>query len=733
MAFTIGLRRAVAALVLATVAPLGIAAAWSIQRVWRRQLANVDRQNISTVRAISTAVDQEVENTTAALDVIGELHALDAPDTPAFESLATRLIPYQQNWASILLADADGRIVDGVPDRLDGNARAGGVHWARAAARENRAIVSDLFELPGGPEHFVIIAVPVVRQGRVARVLAARVRTHGFSALLRQQQPLPTNGAVALIDGQHRVVARSKEEESYVGTVATQSFIDVSRQTSEGAWHAVSREGTENYAAFSRSARTGLTVGLGLPADEVDAPIRRILWLLVGSWVLVLGAGAGLGLLLGNVIVRALTGASRASMALARGEPVLPPSSRIVEIAALAEGLRSAAATLEERNRERDEASRLKDEFLMTVSHELRTPLTAICGWARMLSTGQIRDAQRPRAIEAIARNATALHQLVNDLLDVSRVVSGKLLLDTQPLVLADVVGAAVDAIRLAVDAKGIQLASSVELAGATVVGDPGRLQQVVWNLLTNAVKFTPTGGRIDIRVGRPDGHPESVEIVVKDSGPGVEAEFLPYAFERFRQGATGTTRAHGGLGLGLAIVRHLVELHGGTVRAENNTVEPGATFRVLLPVRPAAASLIELPRPALTHVRLDDLEVLVVDDDPQARELLSAILENAGADVRAAASADDALVILETWLPDAMLSDIEMPGADGYALMGKVRARRGSASKLVAIAVSAHARPDDRARALNAGFHWHLAKPIEPGELVSVVATLVSQSVSVH
>jgi len=732
MAFTIGLRRAVAALVLATVAPLGIAAAWSIQRVWRRQLANVDRQNISTVRAISTAIDQEVENTTAALDVLGELHALDTPDPPAFESLATRLIPYQPNWASILLADADGRVVDGVPDRLDGSARAGGVHWARAAAVENRAIVSDLFELPGGTEHFVIIAVPVVRQGRVARVLAARVRTGGFSALLRQQQPT-TNGAVALIDGRHRVVARNKEEESYLGTVATQSFIDVSGQSSEAAWHAVSREGTENYAAFSRSARTGLTVGLGLPADEVDAPIRRILWLLVGSWVLVLGAGAGLGLLLGNVIVRALTGASRASMALARGEPVLPPSSRIVEIAALAEGLRSAAATLEERNRERDEAGRLKDEFLMTVSHELRTPLTAICGWARMLSTGQIRDAQRPRAIEAIARNANALHQLVNDLLDVSRVVSGKLLLDTQPLVLADVVRAAVDAIRLAVDAKGIQLASSVELGGATVVGDPGRLQQVVWNLLTNAVKFTPTGGRIDIRVGRPEGHPESVEIVVKDSGTGVEAEFLPYAFERFRQGATGTTRAHGGLGLGLAIVRHLVELHGGTVRAENNTAEPGATFRVLLPARPAAASLIELPRPALPHVRLDDLDVLVVDDDPQARELLSAILENAGADVRAAASADDALVILETWSPDAMLSDIEMPGADGYELMGKLRARRGGASKLVAIAVSAHARPDDRARALNAGFQWHVAKPIEPGELVSVVATLVSQSVSVH
>jgi CheY-like chemotaxis protein/two-component sensor histidine kinase len=365
----------------------------------------------------------------------------------------------------------------------------------------------------------------------------------------------------------------------------------------------------------------------------------------------------------------------------------------------------------------------------MTISHELRTPLTAIYGWSRMLSSGQLRETQRDRALVAIERNAKALGQLVNDLLDVSRVVSGKLRLDVQPVSAPDVVAAAIDAIRPAAMAKNIAVTTAIGSGELTVSGDAGRLQQVIWNLLSNAVRFTPNGGRIDVEMARTA---DTVSISVRDSGAGIAADFLPHAFERFRQGGAGTTRTHGGLGLGLAIVRHLVELHGGTVRAENNTAGPGATFHVALPARQAEQhdirlGLVEDRRRAA--VRIDGVQVLVADDDLNARELLVAVLEAAGAEVRAAASSEDTLMLLETWSPDVLLSDIEMPGEDGYTLMRKVRTLAGERGRIAAVAVTAHARQEDRAKAFDAGFEWHLAKPIDPAELVSVIVSLVPKS----
>src|SRR5262249_39171311 len=304
-----------------------------------------------------------------------------------------------------------------------------------------------------------------------------------------------------------------------------------------------------------------------------------------------------------------------------------------------------------------------------------------------------------------------------------SRVVSGKLRLDVQAVTLPEAVAAAIDAIRPAAIAKNITVATTVAPGEMTISGDAGRLQQIVWNLLSNAVRFTPPGGRIDIEIDRTV---DSVSIAVRDTGTGIAADFLPHVFERFRQGGAGTTRAHGGLGLGLAIVRHLVELHGGTVRAENNTPAPGATFHVVLPARshthaaqPDVRTRFDADGGGRT-ARLDGVEILVVDDDLNARELVVAVLEAAGAEVRAAASSEDALMILDTWSPDVLLSDIEMPGEDGYALMRKVRALAGTRSRIAAVALTAHARPEDRRRALEAGYEWHLAKPIEPVELVS-------------
>jgi signal transduction histidine kinase/ActR/RegA family two-component response regulator len=728
----IGLRWVVVALTLSIVAPLGVLSALSLQRAWTRQRANIDRQNMATARAISVAIDTEVETTTAALEVFGALHALDVPDLAAFDSLARRLIVRQHDWSSIILADANDHVLAAFPDGDTDVSDSTAAGWARKVTTTGQSWVSNLFRLADVRRgYFVMIAVPVIRDGHARLALGARVRSDSLSAILRAQQA-PPNVAVALVDTRGRIVARSARENAYVGTEARPALLTVATGKMEGSWEGVSREGVETYAAFSRSAKTGLLVAIAEPRDDVDGPVRRMLWLLAGVWVLILAAGAGVGLLFGQVVVRAMRSASSAALALARGEPVAPAHSRIAEIDDLANGLREAAITLEARNRERDEASRLKDEFLMTISHELRTPLTAIYGWSRMLSSGQLRETQRDRALVAIERNAKALGQLVNDLLDVSRVVSGKLRLDVQPVSAPDVVAAAIDAIRPAAMAKNITVTTAVASGELTVSGDAGRLQQVIWNLLSNAVRFTPNGGRIDVEIARTA---DTVSIAVRDSGTGIAGDFLPHVFERFRQGGAGTTRAHGGLGLGLAIVRHLVELHGGTVRAENNTAGPGATFHVALPARAQAPGELHDLRLGLVDdrrraaVRIDGVQVLVADDDLNARELLVAILEAAGAEVRAAASSEDALMLLDTWSPDVLLSDIEMPGEDGYTLMRKVRALAGQRGRIAAVAVTAHARQEDRAKAFDAGFEWHLAKPIEPAELLSVIISLVPKS----
>jgi signal transduction histidine kinase/CheY-like chemotaxis protein len=381
-----------------------------------------------------------------------------------------------------------------------------------------------------------------------------------------------------------------------------------------------------------------------------------------------------------------------------------------------------------------ERANRMKDEFLMTISHELRTPLTAIYGWARMLTTGQIRENQTRRAIETIERNARAQLQLIEDLLDVSRAISGKLRLTIRPTDIPQIVVAVVESMKPAADAKDVRVDVSSDGESLPVPADPERVQQIVWNLLSNAIKFTPAGGRVDIRV---TSRAADATIVVSDTGAGIPADFLPYVFDRFRQSEGGTTRVHGGLGLGLAIVRHLVELHGGTVYAESAGPGTGATFRVVLPRMLAreAAQAADRRDPAASATRqplaakLEGVRVLVVDDDPSARELFEAIVHNAGGELKSAASVPEAVSVLESWWPDVLLSDIEMPDEDGYQLMEHVRQLSISQhASLEAIAVTAHSRPEDRARALEAGFHWHLSKPVEPAQLVSVLASLTGR-----
>jgi len=396
---------------------------------------------------------------------------------------------------------------------------------------------------------------------------------------------------------------------------------------------------------------------------------------------------------------------------------------------------RDARRAAEDARREAENANRLKDEFLSTLSHELRTPLTAINGWAQMLRAGRLDAAQTARALETIVRSARSQNQLIGDLLDVSRIIAGKMRLDVAPLNLRSVIEAAVETVRPAAEAKGIHLSALLDPEVETVSGDAERLQQVVWNLLSNAVKFTPNGGRVEVRLERADSH---VEIAVADNGQGIKPEFLPYVFDHFRQEEGGTSRRQGGLGLGLAIVRHIVEMHGGAARVASEGLGKGATFTVALPVARGRAvapdessgkaaggrSATENP-PTLAGVR-----ALFVDDEADARELITIMLAQGGAEVRTAVSAAEALATCEEWRPDVLISDIGMPGEDGYMLMKELRARESErGGHIPAIALTAYGRGEDRMRALSVGYEYHIPKPVEPEELLTVVASLANRS----
>ncbi len=372
-------------------------------------------------------------------------------------------------------------------------------------------------------------------------------------------------------------------------------------------------------------------------------------------------------------------------------------------------------------------ANRSKDEFLATVSHELRTPLNAILGWTRMLRTGAVDARQLPRVLETIERNARAQTQLVDEILDVSRIIAGKLRVNILKMDLHAVARAAVEAVRPAAEAKGLEVVCDLRPGSEEFCGDPDRLQQVIWNLLSNAIKFTPRGGRVELTVARSRSH---VELIVADTGMGIQPAFLPHVFDRFWQADSSMTRTQGGLGLGLAIVRHLVEVHGGTVQAQSEGEGKGARLTVRLPVRavapapqlPARSGSAEPAGEGASPGLLEGVDVLVVDDEPDARDLVAAVLVRSGAKVRLVSSADEAVAEVRKLRPDVLLSDIGMPDQDGYALLRRVREIDRA---LPAAALTAFATPEDHRRALEEGFQAHVTKPVEPSALALLVSSL--------
>jgi PAS domain S-box-containing protein len=382
---------------------------------------------------------------------------------------------------------------------------------------------------------------------------------------------------------------------------------------------------------------------------------------------------------------------------------------------------------------EAERANRLKDDFLATLSHELRTPLHAISGWAQVLKFGKPTGEELAEGVEAIERNSRIQAQMISDLLDVSRITSGKLRLDIQQVDPAATIEAALMTVMPAASAKDIRIVKLLDSHAGVISGDPSRLQQVIWNLVNNAVKFTPKGGKVQVKLTRVDSH---IEIAVADSGAGIGHDLLPYVFERFRQGAGPTTRGQMGLGLGLAIAKQLVEMHGGTISAHSDGENQGAEFTVTLPLSPVrqdAESLIPMPvlsdRRAGPVVQLGGIRVLLVDDDEDARRLTSRVLAESHAEICAAASAAEGLQKIEEFVPDVLVSDLGMPTQDGFEFIRAVRAKGYSHQRLPAIALTAFARTEDRRRAMMAGFQLHLAKPVDATELVASIATLVGRT----
>jgi signal transduction histidine kinase/ActR/RegA family two-component response regulator len=424
------------------------------------------------------------------------------------------------------------------------------------------------------------------------------------------------------------------------------------------------------------------------------------------------------------------------SVAIQNAQSILLARQRAEEAAQRAAEERKQLLDSERAARaEAERTSAMKDVFLANLSHELRTPLSAIIGWAQVLRHSAPGDDELRRGLEAIEHNARIQAQLIEDLLDVNRITSGKVRLDIQPVDAVGFIEAAIETVRPAAEAKEIRIEKLLDPTAGPISGDPNRLQQVVWNLLSNAIKFTPRGGRVQVLLERVSSH---IEISVADTGIGIRADFLAHVFERFRQQDPSSTRKHGGLGLGLAIAKELVELHGGTVAARSPGEGQGATFTVHLPLtvaqrgdgerfHPRTPNVVPLELPASD---LAGIKVLVVDDQPDARDLIRRVLADCGAEVLAAGNAEEALLLVEKERPHVLVSDIGMPDVDGFELLRRVRglghARGG---RVPAIALTAFARSEDRTRALRAGFLVHVSKPVEMSELVATVAAVAGRN----
>jgi signal transduction histidine kinase/CheY-like chemotaxis protein len=703
----------------------------------RQQRTVVERAGVETARALMNAVDRELTTSITALETLATARSLERDDFPSFYDDARRVIANQPEWSTIiLLSPAGERLLDlGYPVGSPLTPAAERESLERAVQTREPAVGT----LALGPLKRLAfpVRVPIVRKDAVVYVLTGVLKPSAVDEILSRQK-LPAEWIGTIFDSRRTVVARTSGIEQFIGRQISPEFAAVLDTAREGWTVTHTLENVAMYTAFSRSEITGWGVGLGIPLSAVDGPLRRSLWLIAGGGLAFLIAAVAASALIGKRITRPV--AAVATAATAFGEQTdasfSPPVGGPAEVEAVARAFTEASALLRARATERDEAlarahatraeaeaaNRAKDEFLAVLSHELRTPLNAVYGWARMLRTRTLGSAAAEHALDVIERNAAAQVRLIEEILDISRIVTGNMRLQRQPVDLQAVVTSALDSVRPAVEAKSIRMEASIDPAAAPITGDPDRLRQVIWNLVSNAIKFTPSGGLVQVEARRVGA---DVEVTVRDTGRGIAPEILPYVFDRFRQADSTSTREHGGLGLGLALVRHLVELHGGTVTAASAGEGQGATFVVTLPANAGAGDGVIPKAGSPARSLLEGVRILALGDTDQGREILATVLRSAGGTVKTCAPAEG-ITAVSGFRPHVIVADVGTPGEEGYAFVRALRSRSPEEGGLTP-AAALTASPDEARRLLQSGFQMHVSKPIDPGRLVAAITALAS------
>ncbi len=688
-------------LTLATVVPVVLFAVGLIIYHTRLERSSLERGMRDTARALALALDRDVNDIKTGVETLAGSRYLDGRvDLPHFYEEAATISKGFGGWA--VLSDPSGRQVLNTSRPL-GSAlpipTLSGLEMMKSVAAGRKTFVSNVFIGTVSRQPAVIVAVPVIRDDRVRYVLDFPFPPTQFTNLL-QEASLSRGWIAVITDRDGGVVARVPDAPIFVGKKEGPEWTTQTAGSDEGFIKGDVLKGPGVYAAYRRSKATGWTVGVAAPIKLVDAGIRRSLLALSSGGLLLLAVGCGLAFVLGKRIAAPIVALAN-SLKAQPVAPLPPAESRVSEVEDLRLALEDArtagrrAELAHAARLEAEAANRAKDDFLAVLSHELRTPLNATFGWVRMLRSGQLDAGAAAHALEVIERNVSQQGRLISDLLDASRIVFGRLELSLQRVDLPALVAGVVESVRPTAEIKGIILKSELDDDAGPVRGDPDRLRQVVENILGNAIKFTPPDGAVTVRLVRT------------------------------------STRAHAGLGLGLAIVRHLVELHGGRVRAESAGEGQGATFTVVLPIaaaeRDGVAAGDQRVASAGSGERLDGVRVLVVEDDADTRDLVAAVLTHSGAVAFAATSAHDGVSMAPRVQPDVLVCDLAMPDLDGLAVVREVKSWAAEAGvALPALALTAYARPEDRDRALAAGFDLYVTKPVDPSELVHAVARLV-------
>jgi len=717
-------------LTLATVVPVVLFAVGLIVYQTRLERSSLERGMRDTSRALALALDRDVNDIKAGVEALTASRYLDGRgDLPHFYEEANTISKGFGGWA--VLSDPSGRQLLNTSRPLGVELpmpTPAGLAMMRNVVAGRKTFVSNVFIGTVSRQPAVIIAAPVIRDGQVRYVVDFSFPPTQFTKLL--QEAGLSRGWIALItDRDGGVVARVPDPAAFVGHQEGEAWAMVTARSDEGFVKGEVLKAPSVYAAYSRSKETGWVVGVAAPVKRVESGIRRSFFALSSGGVLLLAIGCGFAYVLGKRIAAPIVALAESLTGKPTASP--PAQSGVTEVEDLRRALDDArmagrrAELAHAARQEAETANRAKDDFLAVLSHELRTPLNATFGWVRMLRSGRLDAGATARALEVIERNVNQQARLISDLLDASRIVFGRLDLSLQSVDFPALVAGVVESVRPSADAKSVSLKADLDPDAGPVHGDPDRLRQVVENILGNAIKFTPQNGAVNVQLVRDI----DARLIVSDTGRGIDPELLPHIFERFRQSDGTSTRAHAGLGLGLAIVRHLVELHGGRVRAESAGAGQGATFTVILPV--AAAPMADAGAQhqgsrAAAGERLDGIRVLVIEDDADSRDLVAAVLAQSGAVTFTAAGGADGMSMARRVRPDVLICDLAMPDEDGLAVVRKLKSWAAEVGvTLPALALSAYARAEDRDRALAVGFDRYMTKPVEPTDLVRAVARL--------